>query len=224
MSCRETTQSLGVYLVGALEPAERAEVEAHLRDCPACRDELAQLASLPSMLAQLTVEDFAIEPLDVPEDLFDRVAARAREEDEGRRSGGTRRYRRLMAVAAAVVIVAGVGIGSVEVLDHGGNGSSGITATTQVASATQGGVTMRVVLAAQQEGTGLRVAVSGLPRNEHCWLVAVAKDGSRELAGRWDATYLGKAQEIGSTTIPQDQLAQLVLLGTHGQQLVTVPV
>jgi hypothetical protein len=83
---------------------------------------------------------------------------------------------------------------------------------------------MTVTLASQTTGTALAVMVSGLPQDEHCRLIAVATDGSRDLAGRWDATYQGQAQETGSTGIPRSRLAKLVLLGTNGQRLVTVPV
>ena len=219
MNCQDTTMSLGVYLVGALDAEERAEVEAHLQECPACREELAELAGLPSMLERLSIDDFPLEPLPAPDDLFDRVAARAREEDEDRKRKELSRFRRLTAVAAAVVLIAVVSVGSLAVFHHGGTQTR-----AAVFSHTQGAVTMRVALASQTSGTGLRVTVSGLPPNEHCWLIAVSKDGTRDVAGRWDATYPGTAQETGSTSIPQSQLSQLVLVGTGNKQLVTVPV
>jgi anti-sigma factor RsiW len=224
MNCQDTTMSLGVYLVGALDADERAAVEAHLAECATCREELAELAVLPSMLERLTIDDFPLEPLPVPDDLFDRVAARAREEDardedERRQSKALGRYRRLTAVAAAVVLIAVLSVGSLLVVHHGSSGSA-----TNAFSNSQGEVTMRVALASQASGTGLKVTVSGLPPNEHCWLIAVSKDGVRDVAGRWDATYPGTAQETGSTSIPQSQLSQLVLVGTGGKHLVTVPV
>ena len=41
--CRERRIALGAYVLGALEPAEGAEIEAHLADCAGCREELAGL-------------------------------------------------------------------------------------------------------------------------------------------------------------------------------------
>ncbi|MGH3631258.1 MAG: anti-sigma factor family protein, partial [Sciscionella sp.] len=55
--CRGPRVWLGAYVLGALEPAERAELETHLADCPACREELAGLAGLPGLLSQLSVDD-----------------------------------------------------------------------------------------------------------------------------------------------------------------------
>ena len=44
MECPEARVSLGVYVLGAIDPAERALVEGHLATCRDCRDELAGLA------------------------------------------------------------------------------------------------------------------------------------------------------------------------------------
>jgi hypothetical protein len=49
--------SLGVYVLGALGPAERALVQAHVAGCPACREELVLLAGLPGLLARLSLAD-----------------------------------------------------------------------------------------------------------------------------------------------------------------------
>ena len=50
-------RELGVYVLGALDPAARDRLERHLADCEACRDELASLAVLPSMLSRAGVTD-----------------------------------------------------------------------------------------------------------------------------------------------------------------------
>jgi predicted anti-sigma-YlaC factor YlaD len=216
VTCDDTTLSLGVYLLGALDADERTAIEAHLRDCEHCRFELAELTALPSLLERLTLDDFAVEPPVVPADLFDRVAAQARAEHEDAQAttSARHRYRRLTAVAAAVVLVTGAAVGSVALAHHGGS-------TVQH---TQGGVKMEVKLAAQTSGTSLRVTVAGLHEDEHCQLIAIGKDGSRDVAGRWSATYAGQAQVTGSTVIARSQLARLVLLGTNGRPLDTVNV
>jgi anti-sigma factor RsiW len=216
VTCDDTTLSLGVYLLGALDTDERAAVEVHLSDCEHCRVELAELAALPSMLERLTLDDFAIEPPVVPEELFDRVAARAREEHADLRMAQRHRYRRLTAVAAAVVLVTGAAVGTVALTHHGQPKSTFVQS--------QGSVKMRVTLAAQKSGTSLQVTVAGLREDEHCQLIAIGKDGSRDVAGRWSATYAGQANETGSTAIARSQLTQLVLLGTNGRPLDTVKV
>jgi hypothetical protein len=87
-----------------------------------------------------------------------------------------------------------------------------------------GGVHMAVGLDTQASGTALRITVSGLRRDEQCWLYAIGRNGQRDLAGQWTSTYKGDAQQTSSTDIPRGQLSQLVLVGPHQQTLVTVPV
>ncbi len=233
MSCDDTRIALGVYLVGAIDPGERAAVDEHLSGCARCRAELADLAMLPSVLDKLSVEDLDdVTPIAVvSERLFERVAARARAESDA--VGGTPasedgeaevhelrrrpRWQAIVAAAAAVVVVGGASVTAVEVLRSSPAGPKPFVAT-------QGAVRMGVTVASQATGTSLRVVVSGLQENEHCWLYAVADDGTKELVGRWEATYAGEAQVTGSTSIPSSHLARLVLEGDGGRRLVTVPI
>ncbi len=53
--CREIKQALGVYVLGAIDPAERALVDEHLSSCQECREELASLAGLPAMLRKVPI-------------------------------------------------------------------------------------------------------------------------------------------------------------------------
>lgn len=69
MTCVNTI-TLGAYLLGALEPRERYEFEAHLADCETCRAELIRLAPLPGMLNQISLDDFAD---DLPPTTFEEV-------------------------------------------------------------------------------------------------------------------------------------------------------
>lgn len=55
--CTEARLSLGVYLLGAIDPAGRGRFDAHLAGCRDCRDELAGLASLPGLLAWVSADE-----------------------------------------------------------------------------------------------------------------------------------------------------------------------
>jgi anti-sigma factor RsiW len=48
--CTDICAQLGVYVFGAITPADRVTVVRHLATCPPCRDELAGLAGLPGLL------------------------------------------------------------------------------------------------------------------------------------------------------------------------------
>src|SRR3984885_11154418 len=51
--CAHVRYLLGVYLLGAIGPGERAQIEEHLAACPWCRGELAGLAGLPGLLRRV---------------------------------------------------------------------------------------------------------------------------------------------------------------------------
>jgi hypothetical protein len=64
--CQEARIALGVYVLGAIDPGERTEVDAHLDTCPQCRAELAEFMELPGLLALVPAEEaiaFAEGPL-----------------------------------------------------------------------------------------------------------------------------------------------------------------
>ncbi|HJZ07209.1 MAG TPA: zf-HC2 domain-containing protein, partial [Trebonia sp.] len=57
MDCAEARLSLGVYVLGAIDPSERAQVDSHLAGCRDCRDELAGLAGIPALLSRVGAEE-----------------------------------------------------------------------------------------------------------------------------------------------------------------------
>src|SRR6202007_254957 len=57
--CTDARLSLGVYVLGAIDPAERALVDTHLVTCQDCRDELAGLAGLPALLARVNPDEIS---------------------------------------------------------------------------------------------------------------------------------------------------------------------
>ena len=52
--CAQARNELGVYVLGAIGSAERAQVGRHLASCPRCREELAGLAGLPGLLRRVS--------------------------------------------------------------------------------------------------------------------------------------------------------------------------
>jgi predicted anti-sigma-YlaC factor YlaD len=222
MTCDEARIALGAYVLDTLDPQERATIDVHLRECAECRSELAELATLPPLLERLSLQDLgeSLPSVAAPDALFDKVVASVRADEDARQGVVVRLRRRpvraLLAAAAAVAIMAGGITTAVEV--------TGGSSPSNTHFAASGPVHMRVTLSSQATGTALQVAVSGLPKEEHCWLVAVGDDGTRDSVSRWVATYAGEAQVTGSTAIPVSQLNRLILFGTNGKPLVTLPV
>jgi predicted lipoprotein with Yx(FWY)xxD motif len=54
--CADIRPMLGVYLTGAIAPADRAVFMRHLASCGGCREELAGLAALPGLLRRPPVQ------------------------------------------------------------------------------------------------------------------------------------------------------------------------
>ncbi|HET7312429.1 MAG TPA: zf-HC2 domain-containing protein [Mycobacteriales bacterium] len=216
IDCSDATVSLGAYVVGALDHAERAEIEAHLAHCPMCRDELAMLAPLPGLMSRLTADEAVAGPpaLDAHGSaaMLDRLLAAAATE---RRRASRGRW---LAAAAAVVVLAGAGTGAVVATrDQGAHWQ-------QTAVAAAGPVHLTVKLADQANGTKIDMTMSGVTRGLRCSLVAIGRDGRTEDAGWWEATYEGTAHITGTTSIARKDLTQLKVVTDAGKTLVVAPV
>ena len=68
--CAHVRIALGVYVLGAIDPAERALVDSHLATCEACQAELADLADLPALLAMIPTEEALTLADGLPDDLL----------------------------------------------------------------------------------------------------------------------------------------------------------
>ena len=182
-ACREMRQLLGVYVVGAIDPAERALVEEHLAECQSCRDELAGLAGLPAMLSRVPAADVErLSLLSLPEAMHppdELLNSLTRKVSAKRKS---RMWRSAAAVAAAAVIAAG-GAATVSQL----TASSGAVAQQEWAKAASpsGRIAAVVDYAPVRWGTAMRVQVTGVKPGTVCQFWVVGKNGTSVYAGAW---------------------------------------
>jgi hypothetical protein len=201
VTCEQAPSFLGAYVLGALDPTERRAAEQHLGGCADCRAELAEFSGLTAQLDRIGPEDTRLEPVAPSPDLYDRVAAAARPQ--------RRRPMLLAAAAAAVLLVAG------------GATWAAVRDTQEVRTASAGAVSMSVAADERNDGTALDVTVTGLPAGENCRLVVVDEQGERHAAGEW-TTYGGEATYGMWTDVDPGAVADVVLLGTSGDELVRV--
>jgi len=207
MDCAETRLSLGVYVLGAIDPAERAQVDAHLAGCRDCRDELAGLAGLPALLSRVGAEEaFALAEGDGPP-AGDTIVAVGQGSDAGSEpprellatvidlTSARRRRRRmreaLIGVAAALVIAAGV-VGGLRL---GSSPAPASEASAQFPGPAAGpwetatgqsqGMTATVQYRQMGWGSQLAASVTGIPLGTPCKLYVVGSGGARTLAGSW---------------------------------------
>jgi hypothetical protein len=233
--CSRLRISLGVYVLGAIEPAERTELESHLNVCGRCRDELASLAGLPALLSRVTEEQLAqLGP--PPEELFESVLTQANRETRTRRR---RNIGLLTAAAVALVVVTGGAVGMVAhetapthtivapPPSSSGNviEPSGGPKVTAKDPAT--GVSAEVSLESKKWGTLFEVEVTGVAPGTECRLIAVSKNGRRDVAGAWavpkNVPKGGTSEYYGSSMIARKQLAAIEVRTLAGDRLVSIP-
>jgi len=68
------------------------------------------------------------------------------------------------------------------------------------------------------------LTLAGVEPGQHCELLAVSKDGSREVAASWIANYEGEAVITGTTSLPRAELARLDITTPGGSTLAELPV
>jgi hypothetical protein len=187
MSCRSLRELLGVYVLGAIEPAERGLVDNHLLSCHDCREELAGLAGLPALLRRVPLvdaerlagDDASAGDLGEPQpELLDSLLRRVADR---RRS---RRLRTVFAAAAALLIAVSGGA----VVSHAlmpGHVASGPTSVTDVARATWRSVSATVRYGKSVWGTQIWVQASGIRPGTTCKFWVRTKDGRRLIVGGW---------------------------------------
>ncbi|HET7266241.1 MAG TPA: zf-HC2 domain-containing protein [bacterium] len=59
MTCRDLVETVTEYLEGTLGAADRARFEAHVAECPPCRDYLEQMRDTVSALGRLPRESIS---------------------------------------------------------------------------------------------------------------------------------------------------------------------
>jgi len=207
-SCAEARLSLGVYVLGAIDPVERGLVDAHLTTCRDCRDELAGLAGLPALLARVNPDEISRICADdavpsaagdePPEELLGTVLGLA----EARRNRNRWRY---LSAAAAVIVIAGGLFGGLKaatsttttrtLVVSAGPGSWETTSATSQAT----GVTATVAYARELWGSAFQVLVDHIPMGTTCQLWVVHSNGTRTQVAAWTTSGdEGKAWYSGS--------------------------
>jgi len=208
MSCL-MMMSLGVYVLGAADGAERARVEAHLPGCPACQAELMKLAPLPGMLAGIPGE------MRAQPDPPGRIAGRPA--PAGARIRPARRWR---AIAAAACVAAAAGTAGGIWLTATGAAPRPATVTLSATNpATH--VSATAVLTPTSWGTSIQLRLRGAPLNVPCRLIARSRAGATEVTGVWAAWRDGPITVPGSVGLRPSDIASLQV-ATTAETLVTI--
>jgi hypothetical protein len=187
--CREIRQALGVYVLGAIDPAERAQVDEHLAACPECREELASLAGLPALLRKVPIVE--AERLAAPEQDLELAGVPSAEMLTSliARTTNVRRIHRWrsVAAAAAVAIVAlGGGVAVANAVHPSAAPASPAAAWQQTSgSGPVAGAHLTVKYRNEPWGTRMLVNVTGLQPGSVCQLRVMDATGGTSVVGSW---------------------------------------
>jgi hypothetical protein len=198
--------SLGVYVLGAADHAERRRLEAHLPGCQECLAELRRLAPLPGLLAG------------IPESVRAAPLVPGRRAVSPRRATARGRTRRHLAVAAAACLAAAVAGGAWLTSGSGGSPAAMLTFAGSDAATH---VSATATVTATSWGSSIQLQVNGLPENVECRLVVRSVAGRTEVSGVWDAWAKGPVSIPGSASWLPSGIASLEVT-TSAKRLVTM--
>jgi anti-sigma factor RsiW len=211
------------YVLGSLSSADRREFEAHMADCPSCREAVAQLSGMPALLSRLdrnevaaiNESDHTSRVQEMSAELLPSLLATLRW-----RRRRTRLVTWTAAAAAAAVLTIGVFVGVA------GNSTTSLPPQTTASAQpmAQVGTTLlasTVSLSSQQWGTHIALKfVCRAPVDAHhdtVALVVVGRDGSQTRLATWVAIPGHSATPTASISTPVDQIAAVqVVLADNG--------
>jgi anti-sigma factor RsiW len=202
--CEDLRQSLGAYVLGALDPEESAAVRRHLQECPECAAERDELTPLPNLLSLAGGADAAVsEPLSpaFEERLLD-AYARDHADAPVRRIGRLRRSlrSRWVAVGAATAVAAVAAVVGFVVF----NGDDQPARRYDVAFRSIGapGAKGHADLWSGSGGTTVHLWVSGLPRDKNAvYEVLCDAEAWTATAGTFRTDANGKAVVVLTTAL-----------------------
>lgn len=223
MSCA-FRDDVGVYVLGALAPAERTRLEDHARTCAECTATLREFQGLPGLLSRVSESDLepgpddASEGAEVPPGLLSRVEVRARR--------ARRRRAVLVAAAAVVVLVLGVLIGRALPDPSGTTVEAAPTRTLTLAPAVATSpVFGEASLVARPWGTAIelrcRTSAAGGPVDTGprpvYVLTVTGSDGSTSEVARWSPPPGQDADVSGAVDLMPQQVSRLAVRTETGQ-------
>ena len=210
------------YVLGALTPGDRRAYEAHLEECERCRAAVAELASMPGLLARVRPEveawDDTAPVVGPPDNLIDLVTERR-----------VRRSRRIrnrvilgvsgMAAAVALAITVPMAL----------TGPSALEPARTVALAAVGDSTMTATLGLSPVAWGTRIDMTcdypagGTWAGENGpWaysLMVTDDEGNVSQVSTWTAGP-GKTIHLDAgTAVPMDEIASIQVMSAKGEPI-----
>ncbi|WP_127500030.1 anti-sigma factor family protein [Actinoplanes solisilvae] len=229
----ELHRLLGGYLLGGLDEVDTERLDAHLRDCDRCREELDRLAPVPELLRRLPDAERAD-----PSGAVAPVSLSARPSqaniDGLLRRMRTQRHRqsrlagvRWLAAAAVVLVAVAIGVGVLrgtreerppQVLPSPG------LVTAQFEPAAGSGMAGQAVLTPKTWGVSVALDVSKLGGAGPFHCQVKGSSGQVEQAMVWGTTPSGNAKVIGASSIQLPNVSKIEVQDHNGNVVGTAEV
>jgi hypothetical protein len=229
----ELRRLLGGYLLGGLDEADLDRLDAHLRDCDDCRQELDELAPVPELLKRLPdAQRAGGDGAQAPIDLASRPTA---ENIEGllrkmraERSRESRTARvRWLAAAAVVLVAAAIGFGVVRG-NHSGPTPEALPSpqlvTAQFEPAEGSGMAGEATLTPKTWGVSVSLDVTKLQGDGPFLCQVKDYKGGVQQAAAWGPTPTGNAKVIGASSIQLRNVSSIMVADQSGHVLGTADV
>ncbi len=207
-------KDLGSYVVGALDPGDRARLEEHLATCATCREELASYAGLPGLMSRLSIEEVLDHSLLPPPALLPRLLDAVERE----RRADRHRLRRWRVAAAGLAATAAASAALFVNV-----GQLGEQPTQQLIATAGSAATGAVALSPRDWGTSVELTVANLPPAGS--YIAWTEDpaGVRTAVASWGPTDNGRAVVTGASALDPEAVKSLTVETDDGQRLLTLP-
>jgi hypothetical protein len=219
---------LGAFVLGGLDSTEHQAFTRHLRTCPVCQREAAQLSGLPALLelvdepgggsdtgdgAPPAPDGLTAAETMAPVALLDRV-----------RTARRRRRWRLGAVAAALVLVAGAigaSIGPVTSRLEAPPTRGLVAAGAPLAPGQSTPAHVEIDLVTRTWGTQLDVRGSSLPTDEVLFLAVTDRDGHQYDVASWTGTPSGRTSLTAACWMKPGDIVQVQVHTRAGTPVAT---
>lgn len=206
-------EELASYVLGALDPGDRARLDTHLARCAQCRDELASYAGMPALMSRLSIDEALDDSLLPPPDVFPRLLD-AVERDRRADRTHLRRWRlAAVGLAATTALSAVLLVSPNQVQDE---------PTQQLVAAAGSPARGTATLSPRAWGSSVELTVAGLPPAD--FYVAWTEDpaGTRIAVASWGPTDAGRAVVTGATALDPDAIRRLTVDTDDGRRLLTL--
>ncbi len=180
-SHQEFRESLGAYVLGQLDAAERAQLDEHLASCEECRAEVTELSPLAAGLRSVDLD--ALMPVGIvpPPELDDRIRAALPSA-----SAHSPRFRGWKPAAAGLAVgIAASTVIAVSLPDDKPATVAGPTIISVDRINAESGVTASAGLVDHTWGVEIKLSATGLPADQAYDVKVIAKNGKEYEAGEF---------------------------------------